>query len=54
MKIISFKKIDLKEKVQRLVEPRAYSHDDAIKDFDYNPKPFIEGIEKEIKLYLNR
>ncbi|MGB4612914.1 MAG: NAD(P)H-binding protein [Erysipelotrichaceae bacterium] len=54
LKIISFKKIDLKEKVQRLVEPRAYSHDDAIKDFDYNPKPFIEGIEKEIKLYLNR
>lgn len=54
LNIVSFNKIDLREKVQRLVEPRAYPHVDATNDFGYDPQPFIEGIEKEIKLYFNR
>ena len=53
LNIITFGKINIKEKVQRLVEQRAYSHENATKDFGYNPQPFTEGIEKEIKLYVN-
>ena len=49
--LLSFTKIDLREKIQRLVEPRAYDHDDAIKDFNYSPIPFEEGIGREIDLF---
>ena len=41
-----------REKVQRLVEPRVYSHEDATKDFGYSPMTFEEGIVDEIKQYL--
>lgn len=51
--IISFKKIDYRERVQRLVEPRAYNHDDATVDFGYSPIEFLIGLEKEVTLYLN-
>lgn len=51
--LLSFTKIDLREKIQRLVEPRAYDHDDAIKDFNYSPIPFEEGIGREINLFQN-
>lgn len=47
----SFKKIDYREKVQRLCEPRAYSFEDAAKDFGYAPMPFEEGIAEEVKQY---
>lgn len=48
---VSLTKIDIREKVQRLVEPRAYSHEDASNDFGFNPIPFEEGISKEINLF---
>lgn len=50
---LSFKKIDYREKVQRLVEPRAYSHEKATKDFGYHPVPFEVGVREEIKMYKN-
>jgi nucleoside-diphosphate-sugar epimerase len=46
---ISFGKIDFREKVQRLVEPRVYSHKEATQDFGYNPVPFEVGIDEEIE-----
>lgn len=49
--LISLKKIDMREKVQRLVEPRAYSHEKATKDFGYNPVEFEVGVQEEIKRY---
>ena len=47
----SFKKIDMREKVQRLVEPRAFSHKEASVDFGYAPAEFAQGIRQEIEMY---
>lgn len=49
--LASMKKIDMREKVQRLVEPRAFDHDTATKDFGYNPVPFEVGVKEEIRMY---
>lgn len=48
---ITFKKIDMREKVQRLVEPRAYSHALATQDFGYSPANFEDGVREEIEMY---
>ena len=48
---ISLKKIDFREKVQRLCEPRAYDHDEATADFGYAPMNFNDGIKDEIREY---
>lgn len=45
-------RIDYREKVQRLCEPRVYDHDDATRDFGYNPRMFRIGIVDEVKEYL--
>lgn len=50
--ICSFYKIDLREKVQRLCEPRVYSHQEAKDDFGYNPRSFEYGIKAEVKEYI--
>lgn len=50
--IVSFGKVDYREKVQRLVEPRVYSHEDATRDFGYAPMPFDVGVSGEIKAYI--
>ena len=50
--ILSFGKKDYREKVQRLCEPRVYSHIEATKVFEYKPLTFQEGIVDEIKEYL--
>ena len=50
--LLTFTKKDYREKVQRLVEPRVYSHEDATKDFGYSPMTFEEGIVDEVKQYL--
>lgn len=42
----------IREKVQRLCEPRVYDHDDATRDFGYNPRMFRIGIVDEVKEYL--
>jgi uncharacterized protein YbjT (DUF2867 family) len=52
--LFSLTKIDYREKVQRLVEPRAYPHDDATRDFGYEPVSFEEGVQDEMKEYLIR
>ena len=49
---ITFKKIDMREKVQRLCEPRAYDHDAATRDFGYAPRDFAEGVKDEVAEYL--
>lgn len=49
--LLSLTKLDLREKVQRLVEPRAYSNADARRDFGYDPMPFAEGLKREVRLY---
>jgi nucleoside-diphosphate-sugar epimerase len=51
--ILSIGNKDMREQVQRLVEPRAYSHEAATKDFGYEPLNFEDGIKSEIKMYLN-
>ena len=50
--ILTFGKKDYREKVQRLVEPRVYSHDEAKQIFGYNPQTFYEGIVNEVKQYI--
>lgn len=48
---VSLGRIDYREKVQRLVEPRAYPHEDAARDFGYAPMPFSVGIAQEVSDY---
>lgn len=50
--VVSFGKIDFREKVQRMVEPRAYSYEKAANDFGYAPLEFKDGVKEEIKMYL--
>jgi len=50
--LLSLKRIDYREKVQRLVEPRMFSHDDATNDFGYNPICFLEGLKEEIEEHI--
>lgn len=49
--ILTLRKIDYREKVQRLVEPRAYLHEKATKDFGYAPVSFEVGVNQEIRMY---
>lgn len=48
---LTLKKIDFREKVQRLCEPRAYDHDAAYKDWGFQPMSFEEGVAEEIREY---
>ncbi len=50
--LITLTKIDYREKVQRLVEPRAYPHDEAMRDFGYSPVGFDSGVKQEVNDYL--
>jgi nucleoside-diphosphate-sugar epimerase len=52
--VFSFGVWDLREKVQRLVEPRVYSHEAATRDFGYRPARFRDGIKSEIFLYKEK
>lgn len=49
--ILTFKKVDFREKVQRLCEDRAFSHDEATKAFGFTPISFQEGIVNEVVEY---
>lgn len=49
---VTLKKIDMREKVQRLCEPRAYDHNEASKDFGYDPRDFAAGVKGEVEEYL--
>lgn len=45
-------KKDFREKVQRLCEPRTFTHDEATADFGYEPVKFEEGVVDEVKEYV--
>lgn len=47
--LLSLTKIDLREKVQRLVEPRAYGHEAATRDFGYAPQDLEQGLRREVR-----
>lgn len=49
--LLTFTRADYREKVQRLCEPRVFSHNDANKDFGYDPISFEEGIIGEVIEY---
>lgn len=51
---VSLGHIDMREKVQRLCEDRVYPHDEAVKDFGYNPMPFEEGLRQEVREYMQQ
>ncbi len=50
--LLSLKKIDYREKVQRLCEPRVYPHEEASRDFGYDPRTFRSAIGDEVREYL--
>jgi len=50
--LLTLGKMDYREKVQRLVEDRAFSHAEASQDFGYSPMRFEEGIREEITEYV--
>ena len=54
IKFVSFGKIDLIEKVQRMGEDRSFDHTEATIDFGYQPEPFEEGLRREVAQYLAR
>jgi nucleoside-diphosphate-sugar epimerase len=41
------------EQVQRMMEDKAFSYDDATRDFGYTPMTFAEGIKGEVEEYLS-
>lgn len=50
--VLTFGKMDYRERVQRLCESRAYSHQDATDAFGYYPMSFNNGVVDEIQEYL--
>lgn len=53
IRFFSFGKIDIVEKVLRMNETRTFSYENAKKDFGYNPMSLEEGLDIEIKQYLD-
>lgn len=49
LKILTFNKINIVEKVLRMDESRCFSYEKAKKDFGYTPMTFEEGVEIEVK-----
>ena len=54
VKLLSGGLVDLVEKVLRLGEDRNFSHADATEDFGYEPASFNEGLEREVKEFLQQ
>jgi uncharacterized protein YbjT (DUF2867 family) len=50
--VVSFGLVDYRERVQRLVERRTFSHEDAVQDFNYSPIPFADGLKMQVQKYL--
>jgi uncharacterized protein YbjT (DUF2867 family) len=40
------------EQVWRLVEDKSFSHEEATRDFGFDPRPFREGIREEVALFF--
>ena len=45
-------RVDFRERVQRMVEPRTFPHNEASEDFGFSPVGFKEGVKKEIDEYI--
>lgn len=54
VKVLSLGKVDLVEKVLRLGEDRNFSHAAASRDFGYQPASFDEGLEREVKEFMEQ
>jgi nucleoside-diphosphate-sugar epimerase len=52
VRMVSLGRVDLVEKVQRMIEDRSFSHEAATADFGYDPEPLQQGIEREVEAYL--
>lgn len=52
--IFTLTKKDYREKVQRLCEPRTFSHEEATNAFGYHPRTFQVGIVDEVKEYKEK
>lgn len=52
--IVTLKKKDYREKVQRLCEPRIFSHEEATRAFGYSPRTFQVGVVDEVKQYKEK
>lgn len=50
--LLSFKKVDYRERVQRLCEPRFFSHKEATEAFGYDPMQFETGVTDEVNQYM--
>src|SRR5665648_10053 len=53
-KAVTLGKVDYIEKVQRMGEDRSYPHEDAARDFGYDPMPFAEGLRIEVEQYVKK
>lgn len=51
--LLSLKKIDYREKLNRLTEDRAYPNDIFSKELGFNPKPFSQRVLPLIKQINN-
>lgn len=49
--LLTIGRVDYREKVQRLCEPRVFSHKEAKDAFGYEPMTFESGIVDEVKAY---
>lgn len=54
LKIITLGKVDYIEKVQRMGEDRSFPHEAAARDFGYKPMSFADGIEIEVRQYIEK
>lgn len=54
LKIFTFGKVNIVEKVLRMNETRVFSHEDASKDFDYLPEKFRDGLKREVNEFLKK
>jgi len=54
LKAVTLGKVNYIEKVQRMGEDRSYPHDDAARDFGYDPMPFEEGLRIEVEQYVKK
>jgi len=52
--LVTATKKDYREKVQRLCESRAFSHDEATRDFGFDPISFEDGVMSEINEWRSR
>lgn len=54
LKVLTRGKLDYIERVQRMGEDRSFPHEDAARDFGYEPMSFAEGLKLEAEQYKNK